>query len=116
MGGKARRVRARLLISRVMIDLHAPHRRSSAYAALRCEGIRVATEVRRHGHPSGAAAAPAALRFGIGPNAVGAHAPGGDSKRPKVTQQIVSPIQQINARGRPAREKQGALMITRSSV
>ena len=44
-----------------------------------------------------AAAAPAALRFGIGPNVVGAHAPGNGSNAPEWENRLGSPIQPVNA-------------------
>jgi hypothetical protein len=59
-----------------------------ARAAIAIEGIRVASEVRRHGHPHRAAAGPAALRFGIGPNVWALMRPGERFKRPRVNEQI----------------------------
>lgn len=55
-----------------MIDRSAP----KAQAALRCVGIRVASEVRRCGSTDMLRRAPAAPASGLGPNVPGAHAPG----------------------------------------
>jgi hypothetical protein len=89
------RARSRLATFLVMIDLHG---RGGAEGAcgIAIEGIRVASEVRRHG-PHRAAARPAALRFGIGPNVWALMRPGERFKRPRVNEQIGSPIQLVNA-------------------
>jgi hypothetical protein len=90
-----RRARSRLATFLVMIDLHG---RSGAEGAcgIAIEGIRVASEVRRHGHPSGGG-------WSGGSQVRDRTERGGRScarerfKRPRVDRQIDSPIKPVNA-------------------
>ena len=73
-----RRVRARLLIRLVMIELRRPLRRESA-AALRCEGVRVASEVRRRGGRSDGGGVAGGSQVRCGTERAGSSCPGGDA-------------------------------------